>query len=212
MTKKGNKKMNEIYDDSYLDDETDDLIWKYQGIDEFTAVKDLSRQLRSFLKFKEQVVKYRFRSSFTPPVNRDIPKFTKDENALYEIASKFIKILKQIKKDAESIAQGIQNHAMNPNSSLLCQLIDVMKKLFILIHKFSEQELYDHSQLLKFIVSLAREAYLVNKYLDLETKEFLLELELGYEELEEDMEEMLSQRDQLKYKNAKKQLEERLRS
>jgi hypothetical protein len=177
-----------------------------------TAVKDLSRQLRSFLKFKEQVVKYRFRSSFTPPVNRDIPKFTKDENALYEIASKFIKILKQIKKDAESIAQGIQNHAMNPNSSLLCQLIDVMKKLFILIHKFSEQELYDHSQLLKFIVSLAREAYLVNKYLDLETKEFLLELELGYEELEEDMEEMLSQRDQLKYKNAKKQLEERLRS
>ena len=204
--------MNDIYNDPYLDDETDDLNWEYQKIDEFNAVTDLSRQLRSFLKFKEQVIKYRFRSSFTPPVNLNVPQFIKDKNKLHETATKFIHLFKEIKNYTESVEQGIQYHMMNPNSSLLRQLIEVMKNLFILIHKFSEQELHDHPRLLKLLVSLVREACIVKKYLDLDNKEFLLELKLGYEGLEEEMEEMLSQRDHQESLSERKQLEERLRS
>jgi hypothetical protein len=204
--------MNDRYENSYLNEETDDLIWENQRIDEFNEIKDYSRQLRSFLKYKEQVVKYRFRSSFTLPVHRDLPQLRKDKDTLHDIASKFINIIQQIKKNAESIKQGIQNLIMNPNSSTLRQLIEVMTELFILIHKFSEQELNDHPHLLKLVISLAREAYLVKRCLHLDIEEFLLELELSYEGLENEMEEMLSLRDHKNYADVGKQLGERLRS
>ncbi len=204
--------MNIIYDDSYSDEENEDVTWRFQKIDAFKEIEDFSRQIRSLLNYKEQIVKYRFRNSFTLPVHRDLTQLLKDKDSLRGVALKFINILREIKKNAESIEHGIQNHTMNPNSSILRQLIEVMTKLFILIHKFSEQELHDYPHLLKLVISLAREAYLVKKFLDLDIEEFLLELELSYEGLEDEMEEMLSLRDHIKHAHVQKQLEERLSS
>lgn len=204
--------MNDIYEDSYFGEKIDDLTWEYHGINEFNVIADLSRQLRSFLKYKEQVVKFRFRSSSKPPVKWDEIQFMKDKNKLYDVASEFIHILKEIKKEANSITQGIKYCKMNPNCTSLRHLIEVMKKLYILIHKYSEQELCDYPYLLKLVVSLAREVCSVKKCLDLDIKEFLLELELGYEGLEAEMEGMLSKQTIQEKLNSDKVLEERLRS
>jgi hypothetical protein len=203
--------MSDNYDNSYLDDKNDDLIWEHQTIDEFNAITEFSRQLRSFLKYKEQVIRYRFRSMVTPSVNHDTFKFTKDKKELHEAVANFIHILKEIKKDADSLEQGIQYHAITPNSSLIHQLIEVTETLIILIHKFSEQEIHDHPHLLKLLVSMARETCTLKKHLNLDIEEFLSELELDYEELEEELDEMLSQRDNQESKPVKKQLEEKLR-
>jgi len=204
--------MNEGYDDSYIEEDLDDLRWKYFEVEGLNTITELSRQLRSFLKFKEQIIKHRFRSSLTPPANHDIVKFIEDKKFLYEIASRFVQLLKEVKKDADSVEQGIQYHALNPNNSSLRQLIEITKKLLLLIHNFSEQELYNHLSLLKLLISLAREACLVKKCLDIDLEVFYVELELSYEELGEELEEIIDQQNKQDRTPSKKVLEEMLRS
>lgn len=204
--------MNEIYDDSYMEEDLEDLQWKYLEVEGLNTITELSRQLRTFLKFKEQIIKHRFRSSFTPTVNRDVTKFMKAKKDLREIASNFIQILKEIRKDADSVEQGIQYHVMNLNNPSLSQLIEVTKRLFLLIHHFSEQEIHDHLRILKLLISLAGEACMVKKCLDIDLEVFYVELEFCYEELEDELEEMIHQKNTQDKTPSKKVLEERLRS
>ena len=206
-----NKIQNSDYlDDFYLEDEIDYSISQHQKIDYFNAITELSRQLRSFLRYKEQVINYRFRSTFTPSTDHGTLKFIKDKNCLQEVASNFINILKEIKRNSSSIELGIYYLAKIPDNPLFRQLIVITTKLFIVIHKFSEQDLHDYPHLLKFLVSLAREASALKKCLDLEIEEFFSELELGYEKLGEELDEMLSQLDHRETMPRKKQLEEKL--
>ncbi|MEJ2293996.1 MAG: hypothetical protein P8Y23_04440 [Candidatus Lokiarchaeota archaeon] len=201
---------SDYLDDFYLEDEIDDSISQHQKMDYFNAITELSRHLRSFLRYKEQVINYRFRSTFTLYTDHGTLKYTKDKNCLQEAATNFINILKEIKKKSSSIELEIYYLAKIPDNPLFRQLIIITNKLFILIHKFSEQDLRDHPHLLKLLVSSAREASALKKCLDLEVEEFFSELELGYEKLGEELDEMLSQLDHRETMPGKKQLEEKL--
>jgi hypothetical protein len=201
--------MNEFNDIASMEEE---IIWNDIEMKEMNTIMELSRQLRTFLKYKEKVIKLRFRSSFTSSVTNDVTKFMKKIEKLYDIAHKFIEILKSVTKYADSIEQGIQYQILNPHKSSILQLIDILKKLSTLIHYFSEYELHDHLDSLKLIIKLAREVCKVKKYLDFDLEEFYTELELNYEGLEEELEDLISNKAPKETVQVKKRLTERVRS
>ena len=200
--------MNEFNDIASMEEE---IMWNDIEMKEMNTIMELSRQLRTFLKYKEDIIKLRFRSSFTPSVNNDETKFMKKIEKLYDIAHKFIEILKNVTKYADSIEQGIQYQILNPHKSSILQLIDILKKLSPLIHYFSEHKLQDHLDSLKLIIKLAREVCKVKRYLDFDLEEFYAELELNYERLEEELEDLISKKAPKEMVQAKKILKEKVR-
>ena len=200
--------MSEFYDNAFMEEET---MWKDIEMKEVNTIMELSRQLRTFLKYKEKIIKIRFISSFTPPINNDVTKFRKEIKKLYDHAYKFIEILKNITKFADSIEQGIQYQRLNPDKSSILQLIAILKKLSTLIHYFSEHKLFDQLDSLKLIIKLAKEVYNVKRYLDFDLEEFYAELELNYEGLEEELEDLISKKAPTEKVRAKKVLAERVR-
>jgi hypothetical protein len=202
--------MSDFYDYFDIGEGIEDIQWKWFEKECINTITELSRQLRTFFKFKEQLIICRFRSSFIPAVNRDLSKFRKKKKELQDKAPENIQILKHIKKQAQSVEQGIRQYSMRTESTLLHQLIEITRKLFVLIHYFSEQELHDHARLLKLVVKLVREACLVKKSLDFDLGEFYAELELNYEMLEEELEEMLFEKVSQDRIRKEKTLEERV--
>ena len=202
--------MADYYDDPYLDDESYENfdVWYETG----NKIRELSRQLRTFLKYKSDVIKHRFCSPFTLPVNRDHSTFLRQKQELHDTAFKFIHILKDIKKNAQSLEQEIQVLAMRFDSTSLKQLIESSNKVFLLIHSFSEQDLHDHPELLHFIVKLAREASVVKKCLDFPLNEFYAELELNYEGLDYELEDLVPEKYSREKLNRKEAIKERVRS
>jgi len=81
----------------------------------------------------------------------------------------------------------------------------------VLLHSFSEESLHDQPKFLKFSVILAQHLCLVKKCLNAQFSEFFEELEINYNNLEEELEDLI-QIAPVKKKQSKKQLEERLTS
>lgn len=204
--------MGDYYDDSFVEEGLDELFYKWHEVEGVNTIKELSRQLRMFLNYKAEVVKYRYQSSLTPPVHRDVAAFNRNKQDLYSVASRFIHELKKVKDKAQSLEQGIQHHAMRLDSTSLIQLIEITRNIFVIIHSFSEKELHEHPDLLRFVVKLARETSVVKKCLDIPLSEFYAELELNYEGLEQELEELLPKKVSREIKMKTKELEERLTS
>jgi hypothetical protein len=203
--------MVDYYDDPYLEDDLDEMFNNWYEVEVESTIKELSRQLRTFLNYKAEVIRYRFRSSLTPPHNREDSAFFTQKQELYSFASKFIQTLKQIKNNAQSLEVGIQNLAMGFEDTRLKQLITITRKLFILIHQFSEENIGDHPRLLHFIVKLAREACVVKMCLNLSLGEYYEELELNYECLEDELEDLVPEKYSREKSNRKEAIKEPVR-
>ena len=202
--------MVDYYDDSYVEDREDEIFCKWFEVDGVNTIKELSRQLRTFLRYKEEVIKNRYRSSLSQSLNRDISLFLNQKQKLYIFSSNYINSLKKVKEKAQSIEQGIQYFAMRIKNTPLHQLIEITHKLLVLIHQFSEENLHDHPDLLQFIVKLAREVCVVKKCLDIPLSEFYAELELNYGSLEIELEELLLDKDSHKNVMRKQELKKQV--
>jgi len=203
--------MVDDYDDPYLDDELDESFIEWYEVEAVNTIKELSRQLRTFMNYKAEVIRYRFRSSSSPIQNRDVSAFCTQKQELYSIASKFLQLLKEIKKNVQSLEVGIQNLVMGLNNALLKQLITITQSLFILIHKFSEENISDYPKLLHFIVKLAREACIVKMSLNLSLGEYYAELELNYEDLENELDDLIPEKYSREKFKRKEAIKERVR-
>jgi hypothetical protein len=204
--------MNEFYEDPYLEDNIDDFSWKYFEIEAVNTISELSRQLRTYLKYKEQIIKNRFQSSFIPHENQYDLKFIRNKKELQDLAFEFIQILKKIKKDGNSVEQRIYHNLVNINGITTRHLIGITRKMFDLIHYFSEQELYNKLDFLRFIFKLAQEALAVKKCLDHDLEDFYAELKICYEALVEELECILTQKVPIKKDFQKKMSEDRIQA
>ena len=91
------------------------------------------------------------------------------------------------------------------------ELSRISRKLSILLHYFSEEDLHGHPKFLKFSVVLAQHLCLVKKCLNAQFSEFFEELEINYNNLEEEIEELI-EITPVQKQPPKKQHEERLTS
>ncbi|MBA7539105.1 hypothetical protein ES705_31383 [subsurface metagenome] len=81
----------------------------------------------------------------------------------------------------------------------------------MLLHYFSEESLHNHPKFLKFSVILVQHLCLMKKCLNAQFSEFFEELEINYNNLEEELEDLI-EITPIKKKQSKKQFEERLTS
>ena len=203
--------MNNI-EEHYIESEYEEIFNDWYEIEGARKIKELSRQLRTFFNYKASVIRYRFRPSPNHAKNNTNTTFFTKKQEIELLAHKFIILLKKIKKQGHPLEEGIQALYYDNNKTPLNNLSEIIEKLSILLHYFSEVSLHFHPGFLKFSVKLAQHLCLVKKCLNAQFSEFFEELEINYKGLESDLDILLEKIPSGKIKPPKRQLEERLTS
>ncbi len=203
--------MSYYIEEPYIESEYDDIFYDWYEIEGVRKIKELSRQLRTFFNYKTEVIRYRFRSSPIIVENYTNTKFFSQKQKIESITYEYITMLKKLKKNAQTLEQGIRSLFFGNNKIQLKNLSEITEKLFMLLHYFSEESLHDHPKFLKFNVILAKKICLVKKCLYAQYSEFFEELEINYNNLEGELEDLI-RITPVEKEQSKKQLEERLTS
>lgn len=204
--------MIDIIEEQYIESDYEEIFNDWYEIEGVRKIKELSRQLRTFFNYKTEVIRYRFRSSANPAEGFTINKFLYRKQKIESLSEEFINILKMIKKEKQTIEQGISSLLFETNKKRFRELKEVTENLSILIHYFSEEDIYNYPRFLKFILVLAKNTCLVKMCLYTQFREFYRELEMSYHNLEGELEFLLEKTRNVNIRNPKKQLEERLTS
>jgi len=203
--------MTNYIEDSYIGSEYYDIFNEWYEIEGARKIKELSRQLRTFFNYKTEVIRYRFRSTPNLAENDTNTKFLSRKQEIESLTREFIILLKKLKKNGQTLEQGIQSLFFDNNKTPLNKLSEITEKLSMLLPYFSVESFYTHPKFLKFSVTLAQHLCLVKKCLNAQFSEFFEELEINYNNLEEELEDLIEVTP-IKKQKLKKQLEERLTS
>ena len=204
--------MAHYIEDSDFRSEYDDLFNDLYEIEGARKIKELSRQLRTFFNYKTEVIRYRFRSTLNLAENDTNTKYYSRKQEIESLTREFIILLKKLKKNRQTLEQGIQSLFFDNDKTLLNKLSEITEKLSTLLHYFSEESLHTHPKFLKFSVTLAQHLCLMKKCLNARFSEFFEELEINYYGLEGELDTLLEGLPSVKIKKPKRQLEERLTS
>jgi len=204
--------MNDYIEDTTFESEFDETIGNLYEIEGLKKIKELSRQLRTFFNYKTEVIKVRFRSNANITNNYVNTNFYGHKQEVESLSYEFITILKGLKRSTETIEEGIQNLFFENNKTQLIKLLELVEKLFKLIHIFAEEEICSHPRFLKFIVILTKNVCMTKKCLNAQFKEFYEELEINYHHLETELDTLLEQAPKGMIKKSKKSMEEKLSS
>ena len=204
--------MNDYIEDTTFESEFDETICNWYEIEGLKKIKELSRQLRTFFNYKTEVIKVRFRSNANITNNYVNTNFYDHKQEVESLSYDFITILKGLKRSTETIEEGIQNLFFENNKTQLINLLELIEKLFKLIHIFAEEEMCSHPRFLKFIVILTKNVCMTKKCLNAQFKEFYEELEINYHHLETELDTLLEQAPKGMIKKSKKSMEEKLSS
>ena len=203
--------MTNYIEDSYIGSEYYDIFNEWYEIEGARKIKELSRQLRTFFNYKTEVIRYRFRSTPDLAENDTNTKYYTRKQEIELLTREFIILLKKLKKNGQTLEQGIQSLFFDNNKTPLNILSEITEKLSLLLHYFSEESLHTHPKFLKFSVTLAQHLCLVKKCLNARFSEFFEELKINYNNLEVELEDLIEVTP-IKKQQSKKQLEERLTS
>ena len=203
--------MTGYIEDPYNVSEYDEIFNDWYELEGARKIKELSRQLRTFFNYQAEVIRYRFRPSSNLAENNTKTKFFSRKKETESLTHEFIILLKKLKKPHQTLEEGIRSLFFNKEKTLLNELSRISRKLSILLHYFSEENLHDHPKFLKFNVILAQHLCLVKKCLSAQFSEFFEELEINYNNLEEELEKLI-EITPVQKQPPKKQHEERLTS
>ena len=203
--------MTDYIEDPYNGSECDEIFNGCYELEGARKIMELSRQLRTFFNYQAEVIRYRFRPSSQLAENYTNTKFVGRKKETESLTHEFITTLKKLKKPHQTLEEGIRSLFFNKEKTLLNKLSKISRKLSILLHYFSEENLHDHPKFLKFNVILAQHLCLVKKCLSAQFSEFFEELEINYNNLEEELEKLI-EITPVQEQPPKKQHEERLTS
>ncbi|MBA7695495.1 MAG: hypothetical protein CEE42_09605 [Promethearchaeota archaeon Loki_b31] len=203
--------MTDYIEDPYMGSEYDEIFNDWYEIEGERKIKELSRQLRTFFNYKAEVIRYRFRISSNLAENFTNTKFISRKKEIESLTHDFITLLKRLKKPTQTLEEGIRSLFFNNDKACFNKLSAITEKLSMLLHYFSEESLHNHPKFLKFSVILVQHLCLMKKCLNAQFSEFFEELEINYNNLEEELEDLI-EITPIKKKQSKKQFEERLTS
>jgi len=184
--------MNFNFESPYIEYDSDDIPYSFYETYGLNKIKELSRQLQTFLNYKAATIQYRFRPKKTPCFDRVDIRYKEIEVNFKHLASKFIKLLSQIRGNGISYEVELKRIMNNFNlddkrKEFLRDLKCLTNDLFTSIHILSEQEIHLHPKLMKFIVNLTREACTVCKILNNWSSSFYDELRINYVQLHNEL-------------------------
>lgn len=205
-------------DNSYFDIEDDDIVPGLYEVEGVRKITELSRQVRSLLNLKTNTIRYRFRSNSNISAKLQDVKFYENKKQFESLALRFIKLLSKIdgisRRDIEEEIQilfyqvAIKRNQISRN--LLKELEELTVQLFMKIHYFSEQDLYDHPLFLKTLIQIAIEACKTRKNMNHIFSGFYTELEENYHNLKKELTSIVPEKGINKEKRKMKQLTEEL--
>ena len=201
----------------YTEFESEDIPYSLYEIYGVSKIKELSRQLRTFLNYKAATIQYRFCPKSLISLDRVDKMFKETKKSFETAAFKFIKLLLKIKGTGGSYEAELKRLTLRffltddkiPHN-LLADLREVTQKLIINIHALSEQEIHLDPKLLKIIVNLARDTCIVSKIINEWSSEFYHELSVNYLQLYNELSIIIPEAEK-GIKRTKKKLEEGLK-
>jgi len=182
-------------DNSDLGLEVDEILLGWYEAEGVRKITELSRQVRSLLNLKTNMIRYRFRSNSNISAKLQDIKFYKNKKQFESLALRFIKLLNKINRisrraleeEIQILLYQITIKQNQISKSLMKELTDLTFQIFMKIHYFSEQDLYDHPLFLKSLIQLAIEACKACKNMNHTFSEFYGELGENYHNLEKDL-------------------------
>ena len=205
-------------DNSYLDFEDDDIVPGLYEVEGVRKITELSRQVRSLLNLKTNTIRYRFRPNSNISAKLKDVKFYENKKQFESLALKFIKLLNKIngisRRDLEEEIQflfyQVSSKRNLSSKFLLKELEDLTFQIFMKIHYFSEQDLFDHPSFLKTLIQIAIQACKTRKNMNHAFSEFYAELGENYRNLEKEFISIVPEKVIKHEKRKMKQLSEEL--
>jgi len=179
-------------------------------------INELSRQLRSFLNFKCEIIRMRFSKSsllesnskvFISTIN-PLRELETDLAAKFSQYTKFLKnigvvdgnIVEMIKK----LKDNVRTKSCEIDRNAIIQIRNLSKEIWIILHKLSELETHQHPRLLNVIIQIAgilcsSESLFFSPFSD-----FYLELKENYSQLEGEFTNLMNAKDGFKSKKTQK--------
>jgi len=186
--------MNFNFESPYIEYDSENFPYSLYEIHGLNKIRELSRQLRTFINYKTATMKYRFRPKIITSLIGVDSKYNEIKRKLKQNSTIFIKLLHKIKGDGISykvelvkLQERIKFSRNKFSRDILTDLRDVTQKLFLTIHELSEHELHLHPEFLKFTVNLSQEACTVFKILNNWASGFYEELSVNYRQLYDEL-------------------------
>jgi len=177
----------------YIDHEFDDNFLGWYEIEGSVQITEHSRQIRTLLNFKCATIRYFYRKNTEISINVQKSIFFKTKNEFELLGLQFIKVIKKVKAITGVLEDGIQTIQSNVVSrnknakACLMELNNIIEKLYVKIHYFSEQDIYKFPRFLKVLIRVAYEVCMVKKCLKKHYSEFYQELGENYFNLEKEL-------------------------
>ncbi|TFG02521.1 MAG: hypothetical protein EU542_04805 [Promethearchaeota archaeon] len=204
--------MTNNFDEYFIESDYEEIYYDWYEIEGERKIKELSRQLRTFFNYKKEVIRYRFRAESNFNTLELTTNFLTQKQKFESLSNEFITLIKNFKNQGQSLDEMIRFLYYENNASQINVLSTIMEKLFSFIHNFSEENIHNHPEFLRFIIILAQNICLIKKCLYSQFSEFYEELEINYRELEVELDGLLEKRSNVKFKKPIKRLEEKLHS
>jgi len=193
-----------------IETDYEEIFYKWYETEGVRKIQELSRQLRTFFKYRTEVIRYRFQTTTDFAENYKNTNFLNRKKDIESQTKELVILLKNLKKSDHTLEGAIRSLTFYNDNTRYKNLLDTTEKLSILLHYFSEKSLHNHPEFLKFIVKLAEKICMVKKCLFTHFTEFYTELELNYFCLRSELEDLLSDSPKMKNKKSIRQLEETL--
>ncbi len=202
----------------YIDPEFDNMFLGCYETEGVKKITELSRQVRTLLNFKTNIIRYRFRSNSNKLLKSQDIKFYENKKQFESLALRFIRLLNKIKgisirpleEEIQILFCKVTIKKDQISLSLLKELEVLTFQLFMKIHYFSELALYNHPQFLKSLIQIAIEVCKTRKNMNYALSEFFAELGVNYHNLEEELTSIVPENGIKREKRKNKQLSEEL--
>lgn len=191
---------NDFNDLTYLDEYIEDEILEWYSIEGVERIKELSRQVRTFLNYRTSIIYLRFSRSQKCDNVKHREIILKKEIAVNEATSHLLIILKDIgvyngnliNEKIQDLFEKIRCLPNNIDIKRLKSIKITNKKIWELIHILSELEIHHHPRLFNRIMNIACIICEIQSVMFYPFSDFYYELKSNYLLLAEEMSDLLN--------------------
>ena len=184
----------DLYSSPYLDFDDKDPLYEWWSIEGAEKISELSRQLRTFLNFKANIIYARFSESTSSVNFSKNDMFNKLKDDMTNSVLELIRLLKEIGIKSNDISEKIQDlierSKINPQFSTL----DAIKKIKTInyniwsyVHALSELDLHKNSKFFEIVINASSILCQVSAPLYIPFESFYNELKTDYLLLDEEL-------------------------
>lgn len=175
-----------------LEDDSEFIEWCF--LEGSERISELSRQLRTFLNYKNEIIRFRYSKSRESMCKFKLETIMMDEDDIFLLSSRYITLLKMIRAEDKTVTQKIliliERIKAKPNNfevNLLKEIKQLGSKIWKKLHFLSESEIHNQPHLFKIAIKIAGILSSAEKAFFWPFSYFYEELKFSYLQLEQEL-------------------------